>query len=538
MKRLLPALVLALLSLLGGNANAATCRLTNKVCTEAGGTKVVNGISLYQDCWHYALTYTCKTGTYQNTCSGLESATGCSQTSTTCTKTSVFGDCEIETRTYKCGTQQSGSITELPATYTITSDVLDYSQCSAITSANATCKESSNVCTAGSGYKTINGLSVYEDCWTWTKTYTCMASNYTDYCAPLESVCQVKEQSCTAYGEDGICNDQKFIYDCDETYTATGLKLIDSQFTITSDTTNTASCDSYASSCYLQSTTCTDPGGTRVVNGLSVTKDCWGYTRNYVCGSSTTTSTCSSINTTGCSLSKTTCIVTAPDGHCSAYSYDYSCTKQGQSSTVTNCSNQIYCLDGNCFDTGYQPNTEFGQSVSQLNGALSAGKDASTSSDPSKIDIFTGNKETCSYYPLSSLNCCDDGGWANGSMGGCDNNDKKLIEDRKNKLTHYVGTYCSEKIPLIGTCIKHSQSYCVYGSMLARIIQEGARSQLGMDWGSAENPSCSGLTPAQIQNVDFSKINFQEYIDTMKADIPTDSELQQQIQSRISQMTK
>lgn len=74
--------------------------------------------------------------------------------------------------------------------------------------------------------------------------------------------------------------------------------------------------------------------------------------------------------------------------------------------------------------------------------------------------------------------------------------------------------------------------------MLSRIIQEGARPQLGMSWGSAESPTCSGMTPEQLQDVDFTLINFQEYIDTLTADIPSNEELQQKVQDRVIEMTK
>ena len=530
------AILLVLLAFLSIEyADAKSCRLYSRVCTEPGGNKNIGGHNVYQDCWRYSLKYLCKTDTFQDSCLGISSSGTCKLESSTCTKTSLFGDCEISTSVYKCGQTQTTSpgITELPPEYTTTQDSIDYSQCAAITD-NPTCKESSNICTEGAGSKVINGLTIYKECWKWSKSYTCKGSNFTDTCQPLQGICEVKAQKCTEMGEDGVCNNQQFVYDCDELHDATGIKLIDSNWTITKDIVDHSQCNELQNQCYLKDNICTEQGGTKIINGLPVTKDCWRYEKQYVCGSGNNVSTCKDVDKNKCTLEKKDCITSSDNGKCAAWSYQYKCEVQGKDTTVENCSTKTYCINGDCFDTGYEPNSDFGVAVAYLNGAIQAGVEA----DPNKIDIFTGTKETCSLYAASSVNCCKDDGWANGAMGGCDDADKRLIERRKLKLVHYVGTYCAKKIPVIGTCIKTSQSFCAYDSMLSRIIQEGARPQLGMSWGSAESPTCSGMTPEQLQDVDFTLINFQEYIDTLTADIPSNEELQQKVQDRVIEMTK
>ncbi|MDX7789038.1 conjugal transfer protein TraN [Aeromonas caviae] len=518
---------------------AKSCRLSERTCTEAGGPRTVDGYTITKDCWRYSLTYTCKDDTYVDSCLGLSSSGNCTKLSSTCTKNSIFNDCEVETSIYRCGNQNSTSadVIELPPEYTITKDDINYSQCNSITE-NPTCQESSNVCVEGSGSKVINGLTVYKDCWAWKKTYTCKSSNYKDYCKPLEKICQVVKQECVENGADGICNDEKYIYDCDETHDAEGIKLVDSDWRITDDYVDHSQCNDLQNNCYLKNTVCVEPGSTKIINGLPVTKDCWQYEKQYVCGSGNNVSTCNDIDKNKCKLDKKTCVSTNEAGRCTSWAFSYTCTNKGQDTTVTNCSDKITCINGDCFDTGYEPNKEFGQAVAYVNGALQAGVEVNSNTDPNKIDIFTGTKETCSFYAAGSVDCCKDDGWANGSMGGCDDADKRLIERRKLKLVHYVGTYCAQKIPVIGTCIKTSQSYCAYDSMLSRIIQEGARPQLGMSWGSAESPTCSGMTPEQLQDVDFTKISFQEYIDTLTADIPSNDELQQKVIDRVAEMTK
>jgi conjugal transfer mating pair stabilization protein TraN len=101
-------------------------------------------------------------------------------------------------------------------------------------------------------------------------------------------------------------------------------------------------------------------------------------------------------------------------------------------------------------------------------------------------------------------------------MMACGQEDAEAAMLNGSGYCHYVGDYCSKKIKFIG-CIKKSKSYCCFNSKLARIIQEQGRPQLGMTFGSAESPSCSGFTPQQFQSIDFSKIDMSEYYGDIKA---------------------
>lgn len=83
-------------------------------------------------------------------------------------------------------------------------------------------------------------------------------------------------------------------------------------------------------------------------------------------------------------------------------------------------------------------------------------------------------------------------------------------------ICHQVGSYCSVNIPLIG-CLQNTNGYCCYNSKLAKIINEQGRPQIGKGWGSAQAPDCSGFTPTQIQQIDFSKIDFSAFINDVKA---------------------
>jgi len=100
---------------------------------------------------------------------------------------------------------------------------------------------------------------------------------------------------------------------------------------------------------------------------------------------------------------------------------------------------------------------------------------------------------------------------------------------------HYLGRFCISHWGHY--CVQDKESYCCFGSKLARIIQEQGRPQLsafGPDggWGQPESPDCIGLTPDQFSMLDFSKMDLSEFY----ADIvpPNAAQIQQNISNGIN----
>lgn len=81
--------------------------------------------------------------------------------------------------------------------------------------------------------------------------------------------------------------------------------------------------------------------------------------------------------------------------------------------------------------------------------------------------------------------------------------------------------YCHDEF--LGTCLVRRRDYCCYGSILARIIMEQASPLVGHDLtqfsdevvDESELRACPGLTPEQLANLDFTKINLDEWTDIM-----------------------
>ena len=126
-------------------------------------------------------------------------------------------------------------------------------------------------------------------------------------------------------------------------------------------------------------------------------------------------------------------------------------------------------------------------------------------------------------------------------FGGCNGEDVTTAAYKENGLCHYVGKKCIKKLPIIG-CVQKAKVYCCFNSVLARIIHEQGRPQLetfGPDggWGTAKEPDCRGFRPEEFQMIDFSKIDFSEYVenysDSLIERMPENTELEQKMKTKV-----
>lgn len=96
----------------------------------------------------------------------------------------------------------------------------------------------------------------------------------------------------------------------------------------------------------------------------------------------------------------------------------------------------------------------------------------------------------------------------------CSEEELQLAVDVELKKTVYVGSYCAQDSP-IGGCIEKRKSYCVFSSPLARIINEQGRAQLQRPYGDPESPDCSGIAISELDQLDWEKIDLQEWMDLL-----------------------
>jgi len=131
------------------------------------------------------------------------------------------------------------------------------------------------------------------------------------------------------------------------------------------------------------------------------------------------------------------------------------------------------------------------------------------------IYIFNGHDYRCRPPGIQTgfSDCCrKEHTWF--GLGMCSQRERYLSRLRlwgqRDGKCHYVGSYCAEK--WLGVCVQRKKTFCCYSSPLARIIIEAAHEQLNIPWGDPKHPNCRGLTPEEFQRLDFSRIDFSEWI--------------------------
>lgn len=98
----------------------------------------------------------------------------------------------------------------------------------------------------------------------------------------------------------------------------------------------------------------------------------------------------------------------------------------------------------------------------------------------------------------------------------CSDAEQVTAMKRDARLCVEFGDYCSSCIRAFGRCVaclERTRSYCCFNSHLARIINEQGRAQVGKTWGSdtARSPDCSGFAVAELQRLDFSRMDLSEF---------------------------
>lgn len=288
--------------------------------------------------------------------------------------------------------------------------------------------------------------------------------------------------------------------------------------------------------CRFEEARCLEPAATRTVEGESVHRVCWREMLDYTCVSDVSVMEedyCRELREEGCEQIGSECADTNEAGNCIEYEQAYRCP-QGPATArqVMNCGERSYCLDGNCFDTGYEPSADFGRAASALAMVEEAVKDFDTDT----LAIFTGTGRRCKKAFLGFSNCCRHSGWGlDLGLHQCSANERTLAEQRRAGLCHYVGSYKTGNL----FSKRRYRSFCCFNSRLGRIVHEQGREQLGIGWGRARGPRCRGLTPQELTAIDFERVDFgevhAELLERAEGSLPADaSALSRIVEERLS----
>ena len=94
----------------------------------------------------------------------------------------------------------------------------------------------------------------------------------------------------------------------------------------------------------------------------------------------------------------------------------------------------------------------------------------------------------------------------------CEQSEYELAAKKQLKICKDVGSFCDSKDPITGLCWIRKESYCCYNSPLARILNEQIKPQLGMNFGTPQNPVCTGIKVSDLKKVDWSQVNLDEWL--------------------------
>lgn len=185
----------------------------------------------------------------------------------------------------------------------------------------------------------------------------------------------------------------------------------------------------------------------------------------------------------------------------------------------------LYCKDDSCTDTGYSSlsaaeRDKYLSAVSALQEAANEVPQTAVSDNYNSMiahmRTFNGSVYHCRDMMLNYDNCCSDSGWGQKiGLAGCNQTENTLWQKKGQGLCVYVGRYCSHKV--MGECTEHKKGYCCFDTLLSRLIQQQARPQLSWNFGSGKSPNCQGFTPTDLQGIDFSRINYSEFYNSLES---------------------
>lgn len=488
-------------------AGNGACVKQGEVVIEGNATKVINGLPVTRNPWHVREDYICSASSTVNSCAPFS---GCTQQSQTCASQDRTGNCTAYDRTYRCDNPVNNGGTPIDTPREIVGEY--WTDPCATNRNDPSCRKTAEKVLIGNETRVINGLSVTRDPWKRQETWTCSTSAAVDTCGPVKT-CQVVNETCALKDPNGVCSGVEKTYRCKDIVEGAGPP--DGEITehVGGEMEGPASCRPASDTkCRKKDTQCTQPGGTRIINGVPTTAPCWEETDTYVCETTGAQETnCKPAS--GCELLRQECLDgQVGDDQCRTFENVYQCKKEVLvEETKDTCQIKV-CIGSMCIGQDDEGSSDLPDALAALLIAQMAGEDYSKN-----LTIFKGQPMRCRKAVLGFRNCCKDSGWGvDIGLTQCSQEEETLMTRQEAKSTHYVGTYCSQK-SFLGVCLEKSMRYCSFDGTLARIVHETGRPQIGKDWGTPKDADCSGFSVEEFERLDLSNADFSDFTaDAMK----------------------
>lgn len=272
---------------------------------------------------------------------------------------------------------------------------------------------------------------------------------------------------------------------------------------------------------FLISKTCLS-SGIRIIDGVEVFRECWDTKEVYKLESFVRieSDACQALRDDGCGYSRQVCLSLSPEHHCLDAEYFYSCPEKLESRSVAMCGSQLVCPDGNCtseYGQSYAPATK---DFKKAAASMAVAEEVSKSLDMDTLTLFTGSDEKCRRDFSGYIDCCKDGGWGvDLGLDRCSSDEKKLALAKEAGRTVKVGNYSSGGI----FDKRRYKVYCIYPSKISRIIIQQGKAQLGLNFGTAREPVCTGFDLTQLELLDFDAMDFSEFYSDVMAEAESGS---------------
>ena len=371
----------------------------------------------------------------------------------------------------------------------------------------ADCQKLSETCVDGPATKTIGGYPVYRACWRYTSQYSCVSQTMVDDCQPLrDQGCSQIGSKCVDSNANGLCTlfDQTYQCKVANGSTSTITNCGDQQFCMGSncfDTSHPPDTDFAKAVAVMEAQR--EAGKYLDPNSLQVFK---GFDNRCVDKLFGLVNCCAGGGADG-SLFNNLNLILGAGGQAlgalgSSYTYD-----------------ALFMSDApNAVLTGFEALFGAGGGSSALAGVL-----AGDLSVTSFIETLVPGPWSIAIFAIEFSGILN-----------CDQASQILAMKKDTRLCHQVGSYCSSKLPIFGICIEKTESYCCFNSRLARIINEQGRGQVGRGWGAAQSPDCSGFTIAQLQSLDFSRMDLSEFYAEIAPTLPDNAALRAKVQQKVN----
>lgn len=486
------------------------CEATASRCQKPGETVMVDGKPVTMECALKEVTFTC-TGEGENGCKALEELADSGvcrlEGEPVCDvwdESEGGTKCQKQTATFICGSELDPENPPEDAEFiekTEEVDVKPVNECEA-PEKDPACVETADVCTEGPGIKIVDGVPVYKDCWMRTKTFVCRASG---------------EDECAKYADDPQCElVSEECVDGDEARSGDG-------------NGNAKGSGTLACARPTRVYKCTRPGGETVVGEVCDGESCIAG----VCVPTDDPAGEDFIDSViaGEIAREGSLYGDLTGNRFFAGEHQWCKDRMGASSC---CRREVVADAGNSmFSTALVFGLEAGVELVKFVGSpfvydvlassdytsgllnMLYGSSVSGVYEPSMgfwgvTFTWTSTGEiTVGFSPAGFMAAAAMRFWQNYSS--CDAMDQKNAMAKGQNLCVYLGTTCEKKVPGFG-CVKHQENYACFNSVLARIINEQGRAQVGRGWGAPDHPDVDGFTIDEMNRLDFSKIDFSEFV--------------------------